>query len=332
MKKSVLQLLLLLIPFGASAQQIVSDMENLGLSTGNYYNGSTGGNGFKSGNAFFPTVWDTAFGGFWSGGWAASAVQDSSTSGFGNLYGCKALTGYNGSGTYAVGSAYSELQLKLTDTSLGRSVAGCFVTNSTYAHNSMKYGDAFGKQFGGPTGNDPDWFKLTVKRYYNDTLRNDSVVIYLADYRYSNNNQDYILKTWQWLNLTSLGKVDTLAFYLSSSDNGPFGMNTPGFFCLDNLTATVPVGITESENGKIILTAYPNPTNSSLKVFYATDQPEAIKLSVTDLQGKTILEQFTTEQFGINGFMIDLSPLENGMYIIRVESASKTGFVRIIKN
>ncbi|MEZ4953573.1 MAG: DUF4465 domain-containing protein [Saprospiraceae bacterium] len=38
-----------------------------------------------------------------------------------------------------------------------------------------------------------------------------------------------------------LGHVDSL-FTLSSSDAGVFGMNTPAYFCLDNLT----LGIAEN--------------------------------------------------------------------------------------
>jgi hypothetical protein len=37
---------------------------------------------------------------------------------------------------------------------------GVYVTNTTYAYNSMRDGDMFAKKFGGPTGNDPDWYKL----------------------------------------------------------------------------------------------------------------------------------------------------------------------------
>jgi hypothetical protein len=32
---------------------------------------------------------------------------------------------------------------------------------------------------------------------------NDSIEFYLADFRFANNSQDYILKTWEYLDLTS---------------------------------------------------------------------------------------------------------------------------------
>jgi hypothetical protein len=34
-----------------------------------------------------------------------------------------------------------------------------------------------------------------------------------------------------------LGSADELRFSLSSSDNGPYGMNTPSYFAMDNFLA-----------------------------------------------------------------------------------------------
>ena len=92
----------------------------------------------------------------------------------------------------------------------------------------------FAKAFGGADGSDPDYFKLLVWGMAKGEAT-DSVEFYLADYRFDNAAEDYIIKTWQWVDLGSLGKVDSLMFGLESSDNGDWGMNTPAYFCLDNL-------------------------------------------------------------------------------------------------
>jgi hypothetical protein len=63
------------------------------------------------------------------------------------------------------------------------------------------------------------------------------VEFYLADFRFADNSQDYILDSWGFVDLSALGTVDFLEFDLSSSDNGAFGMNTPGYFALDNFGA-----------------------------------------------------------------------------------------------
>jgi hypothetical protein len=62
------------------------------------------------------------------------------------------------------------------------------------------------------------------------------VHFYLADYRFEDNAEDYIVKTWEWFDLSSLGRADSLMCTLGSSDTGMFGMNTPAYFCVDNLT------------------------------------------------------------------------------------------------
>ena len=61
------------------------------------------------------------------------------------------------------------------------------------------------------------------------------VEFYLADYRFADNGEDYIVDTWEYIDLSSLGAVKSLEFGLSSSDVGDFGMNTPAYFALDTV-------------------------------------------------------------------------------------------------
>jgi hypothetical protein len=63
------------------------------------------------------------------------------------------------------------------------------------------------------------------------------VEFYLADYRFADNRDDYILDTWQYVDLTSLGMIKSLEFTLSSSDIGEWGMNTPAYFAIDTLVS-----------------------------------------------------------------------------------------------
>ena len=66
-------------------------------------------------------------------------------------------------------------------------------------------------------------------------LGTDSVDFYLADYRFADNSEDYIVKDWTFVSLEALGDVDSLLFSLTSTDNDSmFGMNTPAYFCMDN--------------------------------------------------------------------------------------------------
>ena len=339
MKKQLFSGISLLISALTSAQtSFVSDFENLGLSSGQYYDGSSGGGGFQASHAYFPTVWDTSWGGYWAGGWAASAVYDSSTAGPTNKYGCSAYKGYGNSNTFAVASAYSPVNIRLTDSLIGKTVSGFYVCNSTYTYKSIKYGDSFSRAFGDttgtgcgcPQGSYPDWFKLTIKKYYGGTLQNDSVELYLADYRFSNNAQDYILNTWTWVNLTSLGNTDSLAFSLSSSDVGSWGMNTPAFFCLDNLTLLNVTGIYDAALVNE-LSLFPNPAQHDLELRFNAGAEVFTSVSIVDAMGREIDSQSLRSFAGENRLRFDVSHLAAGVYYVNLRSGEVSVTRKFVK-
>ena len=238
MKKISFTLVLAFAALLTATAQNRATFENLTLSPDSYYDGSDLSGGFASGDAYFYNSYDTTYQ-FWASGFIYSNVKDDTTAGFTNEYASATAGGVFGSENYTVAnSAGGEVRVALRGFAPGHSVLGFYLTNSTYAYLSMKNGDAFAKKFGGATGSDPDWFKLTVKGWRNGALTTDSVDAYLADFRSSNNADDYILKSWKFVNLLSLGNVDSLSFYLSSTDNGSFGMNTPAYFCIDNFMTT----------------------------------------------------------------------------------------------
>lgn len=212
--------------------QTTAGFENLALPIDSFWNGSDLSGSFSSGNATFQNDYNQQWGS-WSG-FGYSTMRDSLTAGYLNQYSAITASGYNSS-TYAIVSAYGNVRTVLTGNASGKLVSGFYVTNSTYAYLSMRDGDMFAKKFGGTSGTDPDWFKLTVTAYRNGALKQSFVDVYLADFRSADSTQDYILKNWQWVDLITLGEVDSLEFNLTSSDTGSFGMNTPAYFCLDNL-------------------------------------------------------------------------------------------------
>jgi hypothetical protein len=275
-----------------------------------------------------PNYYDTAWGGYWASGWAYSNKTDSTTPGYGNMYSARAGSGYNQSSIYAIGQ--NNAKIILTGNALGKVVEGLYVTNSTYAYYSMKDGDMFARKFGDttgtgclcPQGSYPDWFKLTIKKYYNGTLANDSVEFYLADYRFSDNSQDYIIKDWTWVDLSSLGNADSLLFTLSSSDVGQWGMNTPAFFCVDNIV-TRDAGVGISEHLPAIVNVYPNPANDFV---YIDNTGNNMLCFLQDATGR-LIHTFTVYK-GQN--RIDLQDLTPGIYILTTNSANNSP-VKIIK-
>jgi hypothetical protein len=164
-------------------------------------------------------------------------MTDTTTPGFGNQYSAYPGGGAGGSATYGVGfpggsGGGSAATITLDSEGV---LDGGYFANTTYAALSMLNGDAFAKQFGGASGDDPDWLLLTVTGYDGVGAPGGSVEVYLADYRFADNALDYVLDEWLWVDLSGLGSVASLDFALSGSDVGDFGLNTPGYFALDGL-------------------------------------------------------------------------------------------------
>ncbi|NRB61615.1 MAG: DUF4465 domain-containing protein [Saprospiraceae bacterium] len=226
----------------AASPDYVIDFEFpfLGLDIGDQ--GEGGIEGFDYGSVFFPNVYETEFGGYWADGWALSSRRDSVTSGPPSLLSAITGEGQNESLQYMVGRR--DAIMRLNGMSRGSVLQGLSITNTTYAHNSMRDGDAFAKKFGGDTGADPDFFSVTIKKYLNGTAGTDSVVFYLADFRFEDDSLDYIVDDWEYVDLQSLGPVDSLMFIIRSSDVGDFGINTPAYFAIDDLTLADPATMT----------------------------------------------------------------------------------------
>jgi hypothetical protein len=213
------------------AEQI-ANFENLALGAGSYWNGSDGSGGFASGSAWFSNNYDTVYKS-WDG-FAYSNIKNTAAQGWTSQYNAITGGGQGGSANYAVGYIGWITPPKMVlDEPM--SVSGLYVTNNNYAYYSMRYGDAFAKKFGGSTGNDADWFLLTMTGKDAAGAVTGTVGFYLADYRFADNSKDYIVNNWQFVNLASLGVVKSVEFNLSSSDTAPWGMNTPGYFVIDTV-------------------------------------------------------------------------------------------------
>ena len=138
--------------------------------------------------------------------------------------------GYNGSNNYGVAfAAEFNGPCYLTLLSDPVVVPGFYITNSSYAYNSM-CGDGTAKKF-----EKGDWFKLTITGYDANNEVTGTKEFYLADLR--DETTAYIINDWRYVDLSGLGKVAKLGFELSSTDNGDYGMNTPAYFCFDNFGA-----------------------------------------------------------------------------------------------
>lgn len=292
--------------------QTVVTFDDLTLATNSHWSGSDSSGGFTSGGVYF----ENSYTGYWSGGFIYSNTNDVTTAGYTNDFSAFTGTGGNGSANYSVNYGNSSI-----DFGSEKVIGSIQLTNSTYAAISMRDGDSFGKQFGSINGadgnpdgtNGEDWFRLLIVGRDAQSAVTDTVVFYLADFRFANNAQDYIVNTWQTVDLTALGEVQFLEFELESTDIGTWGINTPAYFALDNITyGTASVNKFALAKQEI----YPNPTTGKFTVKSGSGE-----ISVYSLTGELVFSQTT------NGTQeIDLSTLQAGTYI--VETISNEGVAR----
>jgi hypothetical protein len=324
MKKSLFFALLL---SGASFGQTQTiDFEELSLPVGqDYWNGSDLSGGFTLGTATFSNLYNSTYSS-WSG-FVYSAVTDNTTAGYGNQYSAFPGTGASGSAQYGIW--YLDGTITFTNSKIVDSIK---VSNDTYTAISMRDGDPYAKQFGsiyaadGTTvdgTNGEDWFKLTITGWNENGDSISSVDFYLADYRFSDNSMDYIVDSWKNIDLSAFGWVKKLTFSMSSSDIGMFGMNTPGYFVVDNIVVSqASLGFTE--NTGVQASIYPNPTSDVLNVSFNEVQTRTITILSTT--GKTVKTIHSSEQ----QVPIPVQELEKGVYFAQIQDNNSSQSIRFL--
>ena len=221
MKKTILMYLIAVVFTACNpvseTQTVLVDFENVKLTKDSI----SGGTGFISGNSTFngdPTQ-------FWNGGIICSAKTDTVTPGYGNQYSCMAGSGALQSHHFGV--VYTPASFTCKDKTYLFGIKSIMVTNTTYAYRDMQTGTpGVSKKFAAG-----DWFKVTITGY-RTKIQTGGVDVYLADFR---NGKTSMLKTWQKVDLSALGLVDSVAFSINSSDIGQWGVNTPTYVCIDNI-------------------------------------------------------------------------------------------------
>lgn len=245
MRTLVLQLAML-TTFGfasvTSAETVT--FEGLLSPPNTFYRGDFNQRGWTVGDLTFDNVLTDFGGGFigWEG-WSYSNVVDTVTPGFENQFASAPGGGSDGMGGIHVGGTYAVAfgSGAFIDFAKPTIVQSADVTNTTYSRRTMEIGNFAAKPFGGTSGDDPDFFRVTLAGYTDVGLagtETGSVTIDLADYTFSDNSLDFILADWMNVDLSSLGVVRSIGVSFASSDTGEFGINNPTYLALDNLQVT----------------------------------------------------------------------------------------------
>lgn len=196
----------------------------------------------------------------------------------------------------------------------GAVVDGMYVTNSAYALNSILNGDDYGSTpFA--TG---DYFKMIITGYDINEESTGTVEYYLADYRSENAADHYYIDTWQWVDLSSLGKVSSVSIHFFTTQSNFWGALTPLYACIDNFSGGKTVGVMEA----------------------AVEAPAKIIAANGTLLVATAMEDYSVEVYTAGGAQVyaksglcghsTIDVPAAGLYIVRVRGAEGTTVRRVV--
>ena len=237
---------LLIVSPAAALGDFTSTFENTGLGANSSNNnaGSGASGSFNIDGNQFNNRYSSSYGGVWSG-WALSSMTNTTDPSYMNQYSSITGSGVGGSQTYAVADTFggstdpfhpSGSTISLASGLSAKSIA---ITNTTYAYDSMKYGDIYGFA---PAFKAGDFQKLDIQGFDTAGVKVGEVDFYLANFL---NGNSLIVNTWTTVDLSSLSGASQLQFGITSSQTNAYGILPPAYFAIDNFTTTSPAAVPE---------------------------------------------------------------------------------------
>ncbi len=324
MKKIYVFLLGLFFVAVVNAQNYTFDFDNLVLPDTGFWNGSDTtvyNHYFGDSTISFPNNYDTTYGS-WDG-FAFSSRTDTITEGYTNQWSVYAGHAHSDS---VFGLAYvpvdwtnSNYPTVPIDINFNQAVRidSLFITNSTYTALAIKNGTTYGRPF---STDSSDYLKVII--YFinnNDTIANQE--FYLADYT---NSTPVVVQDWQKLDFTAKENlvVTKLAFDMVTTDVGAYGPNTPLYFCLDDISYSIPATNINTAIAKSNVRIYPNPSANFIKL-----DGNYENVSILSIDGKNVMN--------INNYnknqALNISFLNPGTYIVRTQNNNKINFSKLVK-
>jgi hypothetical protein len=230
------------------AQNIV-DFEELNLETESHWNGSDMSGSFTSGYLkFYNTYTDWGGGiGSWNG-FAYANETDITTFSYENEFSAASGEGVWSSENYVVSYIMGDWEnnyepipsvMKIDLETAPEVIPGMFISLNAYSSLYMADNDYY--------SNHHHWLKLHIVAYSTTSWYATYTDIILADYRFDNPELNFKLNDWAYIDMSWAEETDSLLFYIYSSDVGDYGVNTPAYFCIDNVGDECPEGIPPME-------------------------------------------------------------------------------------
>ena len=291
---------------------VTATLENLYLDSESYWNGSKGCGYFLSGSYKFHNGADDKYSYYYD---CMYSNQTATTfAGLQDQWRNVVGKGYDNSENYGV--VYPQPgTIDVLNKENGDSIRGFYITNTPYAYSSIKNGDSMSGAF-----QKGDYFKLIVIGKRADGTKKQ-VEYYLADYRAEKEADRYIVDTWQWVDLSSLGEVKSVSFKMEGTKKNNYGLTTPAYFAFDNFNGTrnEKMGTAiAAQNQPVDVSANFTPDGSNATIKYAVVElvPSTTKAQVTidEATGKLTIKGETNESFSV---------------VVSMTQAGKTQYVNI---
>jgi hypothetical protein len=190
-----------------------------------------GYNTWKSGDFSFQTYYSNQYGDYFAG---VTVTNETATTSSGYMEPYRVICGHAYAGSnFAViySDAYNPDTVKFDK----QIVNGFFVNNTPYTVGGIT------------TSNFPPAKQFTKDDYLvlycigmNDKEVVDTIEVYLA-------KEGKYISEWTYVDLSTLGEIDALAFRMDGSDTGDWGLNSPSYFAMDNFGAHKPLGYVAPE-------------------------------------------------------------------------------------
>lgn len=222
--------------------------ENLYLDSEGYWTGFNMPNKFESfvsGSYLFENFATTEYGGYWGNfGYSNRTATTFSMDNYvADQFNVVTAGGRGNGGNFVV--AYPQGgSIEVMNNDQGDKIAGFYITNTAWVESAILNGDgmsgttSYGEPYAAGDGfRKGDYLYVDVIGVHDDDTK-DTVRVYLADYRSDDDAAHYYIKQWQWVDLSTLGTVETITFRMASSRANDWGMTTPAYFAMDDFNGT----------------------------------------------------------------------------------------------
>lgn len=280
---------------------------------------------FFSGSFRFPN-----YPNYYYGSWSGYAFANHTETSFETVadHQFRNVSGGGAGGSASYGVVYfgnADMRIQAGNGTGHAKVAGVYVNNSAYTLSAILNGAGNCRKFSAENG---DWMSLYITGEDADGNVTATVEVPLADYRAAtaagmrSASAPYLLTSWQWVDLSSLGDVKHINLSYDSSQRA----HVPAYVCIDRLGA----------KGETVSTSLPAADADRLTLrIVAPDVIEVADRAGSDLSGCTVeirnvagllVARVTGER------IISLAALEPGIYIATATSADGRASLRFRKH